>query len=575
MKTRQPLTEIESGSRHAAQLFEASIVKFTKLRRPRALLAIVFAVAILPATGLVYLQYRSLSDVQERMQQTLFVNLRQAVIGARVEARIDISSWYNQAFLGLVLHDWLRQRNLVRIQHVAETTRRICPYVRMFFVYRRRPHAGAEILVFRPGPEQWSMRLSRADPAEPQIRKFVDSLQITSSHRYPAMTELDGQRQQLILHMVDDDPLEPVFPHTGEMGFYGMAIPGSVLAKEYFPMLLQKHLSRLSTFGEIPGNRAVSGIFDEKGVQLSVSEKGVMNSFPVQAAVAEGKEGKGILPGWTMRAGFPVNIEAWSDRSEFYRNIAIVLVIAAMLSAAIISLGVITAREIQLARAKTDFVANVSHEFKTPLSIIRGFVETLHLNRLGNASQKEEYFRIIEAEIHRLSNLIDSVVDVSKIDVGLKRYQPASVDVCHLIEQTLEHFLPELERQSFTVTRQIDTSLPIARIDPQAFSQSLVNLLSNAMKYSDGDRSIMVKAARRHRYLEVSVSDKGIGIPKREQKKIFERFYRSDQTATGTSGTGIGLALVKHFANAHGGDVTVNSVPGRGSCIAILLPLPQ
>jgi signal transduction histidine kinase len=125
------------------------------------------------------------------------------------------------------------------------------------------------------------------------------------------------------------------------------------------------------------------------------------------------------------------------------------------------------------------------------------------------------------------------------------------------------------------VTREIDTSLPFARIDPQAFSQALLNLLSNAMKYSDGNRSISVKAARSHHYLEISVSDSGIGIPKQEQKRIFERFYRSNQTAARTSGTGLGLALVKHFAKAHGGDVTVNSAPGRGSCFAILLPLPQ
>ncbi|MDQ2776924.1 MAG: HAMP domain-containing histidine kinase [Acidobacteriota bacterium] len=575
MKTREPSTGLEAGGRHAAQLFEASVVKFAKLRRPRALLAFLFAVAILPATALVYLQYRSLSQVQERMQQALFVNLRQAVIGARVEARIDISSWYSQAFLGPVLHDWLRQRNLTRIQHVAETTRRICPYVRIFFAYRLRPHADAEILVFRAGPEAWSMHLSRADPAEPQIRRFVQSLKMTSSHRYPAMAELDGQRQQLILHLVDDDALEPVFPHTGELGYYGMAIPACVLAKDYFPMLLQKHLSRLATFGQVPGERAMSAIYDENGVQLSVSEKGVVSSFPVQAAVSEGRAETGILPGWTMRAGFPPKAEARSDRSEFYRNIAIVLVIAAMLLAAIISLGVITAREIQLARAKTEFVANVSHEFKTPLSIIRGFVETLHLNRLGSATQRDEYFRIIEAEIYRLSSLIDTVVDVSKIDVGLKRYQPESVDVSHLIEQTLEQFSPELERQSFTIIREIDTSLPIARVDPMAFSQALLNLLSNAMKYSDGERSIVVKAALSEHYLEVSVSDRGIGIPKREQKRIFERFYRSHQTAARAYGAGLGLALVKHFADAHGGGVSVNSAPGRGSCFAILLPVPE
>jgi two-component system phosphate regulon sensor histidine kinase PhoR len=204
--------------------------------------------------------------------------------------------------------------------------------------------------------------------------------------------------------------------------------------------------------------------------------------------------------------------------------------------------------------------------------LIRGFVETLQLNRLGVPSQREEYFGIIDTEILRLSNMIDRILEMSKIEVGLKQYQPETVDVAGLIDDTLATFSNELDRESFVLERRIEEPLPPAHVDPHAFSQALLNLLSNAVKYSGNDRRILIAAARRNGHLEVSVTDHGIGISKREQNRIFDRFYRGGNTAAKISGAGLGLALVKHFANAHGGDVTVSSSYGKGSCFAILLP---
>jgi signal transduction histidine kinase len=546
----------------------------SKLQRSRVVLVLLLAVAFIPAAALVYLQYRSLSQVQKHMHQALFANLQQAVTGACIEAQTDLWSWYSRALFGPEIHEWLRRRNIRRMQNVAETTRRICPYVSIFFGYRLRPGSQPEIFLFRPGAEARSMDLSRSDHAEPQLRHFVESLQETSAHGYRALIDLDGERQQIFLHLVDDDPVEPKEPHhLGEVGYYGIAIPGRVLAQQYFPALMQKHLSRLATtYGQIPGDRAVGAVFDERGVRQSVSEEGITSSFPVQENLIRES---GVLPGWTMRAGFPSGALAASDNNEFARNIGIVLLIAAVLLAAIISLGITTAREIQFSRTKTEFVASVSHELKTPLSLIRGFVETLHLNRLAAPSQREEYFGIIEAEIQRLSDMIDTILDISKIEVGLKRYRPESVDVGNLIEETLAHFSPEFARRSFAVNRQIEASLPLAQVDPRAFSQALVNLLSNAVKYSGADRAILVKAARNNGNLEVSVTDRGLGVPKWEQERIFDSFYRAGNTAAHAPGAGLGLALVKHFARAHGGGVTVTSAPGRGSCFAIVLPLPE
>jgi signal transduction histidine kinase len=215
----------------------------------------------------------------------------------------------------------------------------------------------------------------------------------------------------------------------------------------------------------------------------------------------------------------------------------------------------------------------MSHEFKTPLSTIRGFVETLHLNRVRDNVQREEYFRIIEAEIHRLSNMIDRVLEISKIEAGLKRYEPEVVNVGDLIEETLTCLSHELDKKAFLVERDIETRLPEARVDPLAFSQALLNLITNAVKYSESEKKITVRAVRNQDLLEISVSDCGIGIPKREQVRIFDRFYRASQTAAKTAGAGLGLSLVKHFAEAHGGKVTVTSAPGKGSMFVIFLPV--
>jgi hypothetical protein len=156
-------------------------------------LVLLLAVAFIPAGALVYLQYRSLSLVQQHMHQALFANLQQAVSGACVEAQNDLWSWYSRALFGPEIHEWLRRRNIRRMQNVAETTRRICPYVSIFFGYRLRPGAQPELFVFRPGAEGRSMDLSRSDRVEPQLRHFVESLHEDHCSRVPCV-DRSGRR---------------------------------------------------------------------------------------------------------------------------------------------------------------------------------------------------------------------------------------------------------------------------------------------------------------------------------------------------------------------------------------------
>ena len=200
-------------------------------------------------------------------------------------------------------------------------------------------------------------------------------------------------------------------------------------------------------------------------------------------------------------------------------------------------------------------------------------METLHSNRLRSAEQREDYFRIAEAEVLRLSAMIDRILESSKIEAGIKSYSPELTDVTAVVDETVMHFSYELEKGGVTLVRdEMETHL-IARVDPESLSQAVLNLLSNAVKYSGRDGRIELRVHRQGDEIAVSITDSGIGIPKDEQAHIFRKFYRVNSGAAAQrSGAGLGLALVRHFAEAHGGSVTVESEPGRGSTFTLLLP---
>jgi signal transduction histidine kinase len=231
-------------------------------------------------------------------------------------------------------------------------------------------------------------------------------------------------------------------------------------------------------------------------------------------------------------------------------------------------------RETEMARLKSDFVANVSHDLRTPLSVIRMFGETLELGRVPDEARRQEYYRVITRESERLSRLIDNVLDFSRIESGRRRYERVPTAVEPLVRETLEAFAYPLEQGRFKVEVTIAPDLPEVPMDADAVAQALANLVDNAIKYSAVDRVLVVDARREDDRLALSVTDRGIGIPRAEQSRIFEKFYRVGQSETqGRRGSGVGLALVRHVVEAHGGDVTVESAPGEGSRFTLRLPL--
>jgi signal transduction histidine kinase len=232
------------------------------------------------------------------------------------------------------------------------------------------------------------------------------------------------------------------------------------------------------------------------------------------------------------------------------------------------------ARELALAKLKSDFVSNVSHELRTPLSLIRLYAETLELGRLSSPSKHQEYYEIIRKESERLSSLINNILDFSRIEAGKKEYSFRETDMADLVRSTLDSYRFEIEQNGFQFEQKIDSNLPQLRVDREAIARSLLNLVNNAVKYSATEKYLGVHLYQRNGGVNLEVVDHGIGIPLKEQLKIFEKFYRvGDPLVHNTKGSGLGLSLVRHIVQAHGGEVAVESAPGRGSKFIITLPV--
>jgi len=233
-------------------------------------------------------------------------------------------------------------------------------------------------------------------------------------------------------------------------------------------------------------------------------------------------------------------------------------------------------RDMKMAEERSQFIAGVSHELRTPLTAIRMYAETLAMGRAGTPEISKQYVETILTEGERLSRLVDNVLDFAKIEQGkrLYRFRRCSLqEVVRTAVQTLERPLAE---QRFTVKMDIDESVPELQADSDALMRAVLNLLSNAMKYSGKSREIEVRLGVRRNLAVIRIRDHGFGLPEDEQQQIFEKFYRAPQPdGESVPGTGLGLTLVKHVAEEHGGGVEVKSKPGEGSAFSLVLPLDR
>jgi two-component system phosphate regulon sensor histidine kinase PhoR len=238
-------------------------------------------------------------------------------------------------------------------------------------------------------------------------------------------------------------------------------------------------------------------------------------------------------------------------------------------------LGFAIRRERRLSALKSEFISNVSHELKTPLSIISMFGEMLAQGRTKSPEQAHEYAEIIWRESVRLGRLIDNVLDFAKIERGADMYEfEDEVDLREVVERAIDLSARRVAAADMTLSSTLDEDLPPVRLDANAFTLAALNLIDNAVKYAADGKQIELRLERRGDRAVLSVRDFGPGIAPDEHAHIFERFYRAQAVRLKPiRGSGIGLALVQHIARAHGGDTGVESQPGQGSTFSIWLPI--
>ena len=231
-------------------------------------------------------------------------------------------------------------------------------------------------------------------------------------------------------------------------------------------------------------------------------------------------------------------------------------------------------RETRLSRLKTDFVSSVSHELRTPLTSIRMFTETLLLQRVKSKDEERECLETIGQETERLSRLVERILDFSRMEAGRKAYRFKPENIKGLVEAAVAACKPMIEKEGFEVSTQIPEDLPEPAVDHDAMVEVLINLLSNAIKYSPEGRRVDIAAAGDDGYVDLSVADRGVGIPRADHKRIFEKFYRvDDRLCAEVAGSGLGLSLVSYIVKAHGGEIKVDSTPGKGSTFTVRLPI--
>jgi signal transduction histidine kinase len=269
-------------------------------------------------------------------------------------------------------------------------------------------------------------------------------------------------------------------------------------------------------------------------------------------------------------AGRTIHELIWRDKAIYLAFLAgtlLVMILGILLTVRAAS------HEAALSRLKSEFVSNVSHEFKTPLALIRMFGETLETGMVEDEARRHEFCHIIRVQSERLTHLINKVLDFSRIDAGVKQYNFLEADVMDVIRSTLDIYRLQIHDLGFTMHLQLPPQPIVARIDPDAVSEALLNLLDNATKYSGERKYIGVTVSADQSAIRISVEDRGVGIPKEELPSVFAKFYRArTQKTRETPGSGLGLALVKHIVEAHGGRVEAESIVGQGSRFTFSLP---
>lgn len=325
---------------------------------------------------------------------------------------------------------------------------------------------------------------------------------------------------------------------------------------------------------------ALELLLEEQGVEVAFSDvngnglTGPVGAGPdllVTRTVADTR-----LP-WTLQVASADPLADFAQLQE--RRRLMLLGLAALALFVIVGLYAVmrgVSRELAVARLQSDFVAAVSHEFRTPLTSLKQLAELLSSGRVASDERRARYYEVMERETGRLHRLVEGLLDFGRMEAGALEFSWERVTPSDLVRRVVTEFETELGESGYHVELSADATAPTVRADSEALGRAVWNLLDNAVKYSPDRKTVWVDVSQVDGRLAIAVRDQGVGIPAVEREMVFQKFIRgTSSNGSGIKGTGIGLAMVKHIVEAHGGEVRVESEVGQGSTFTILIPVEE
>jgi two-component system phosphate regulon sensor histidine kinase PhoR len=262
-------------------------------------------------------------------------------------------------------------------------------------------------------------------------------------------------------------------------------------------------------------------------------------------------------------------------RERARRNLLIIGIMDIILLAGAFMIFRNVKKQVELSQLKSDFVSGVSHEIRTPLALITMYIETLEMGRVKDEGKIKEYYKIILNETIRLSGIVNRILSFSQIESNKRKYSFSETNINELVENAALSFRYSIDTKGFSYSFEPGENLPLVLADREAISDAFVNLVDNAMKYSSEIKEITVKTGKSDHHVFIEVADKGIGISEKNQKYIFDKFFRVTEMdlANKVKGSGLGLAIVKSIIDAHHGKIFLKSTQGSGSMFRLSLPV--
>jgi len=281
-----------------------------------------------------------------------------------------------------------------------------------------------------------------------------------------------------------------------------------------------------------------------------------------------------MLNNWMLQATFLESPTVAASNASLTRNLIVLGFAVFALFGALVFMFINAQRERELAQRQAGFLANITHELKTPLAVMQAAGENISDGRVTDGHRLRSYGDHIYEEAVRLRKMIEKLLDVARVDAGQNMVQPAPVKLDEIAEKVYESSKELVESKGFRFEINTRDKLPFVMVDADHIETILNNLIENAVKYSSGEKYILIDVRNLNGSVAVSVTDKGDGIPKKSQKLIFEKFYRVESDLTvKTKGHGLGLAIVKNLIEMNGGSITLESTPDKGSMFTITFPV--